>query len=175
MNHDVKMRAKERIDFLIQRDGKVCKLPGCKRPTAFSQDNYPTTDHWIPISKGGADEPSNWVLMHRRCNEIKADRLILPDGTLEKLPSKERPARVEHRPPTECCYEGRALLEGEICEDCGSEPQPKSFPRWKQRNTKECDHDFYHCWLCVLGFEERKKKNISELIAEEHGKEEPKI
>lgn len=172
MNCEAKMRARQRIEFLIERDGKICKLPGCKRPTAFSVDNYPTTDHIIPVSKGGPDEPSNWQLAHRLCNERKADRLILPDGTLEPLPTKSKPARVVHRPPTECCFEGRLLVGDEICPDCGSEAQPKTFPKWKQRGTKDCDHDYYHCWLCVLGFVDRKKKEINDIISENNGKEE---
>ena len=156
MTETVKLRAGERIQFLIERDGKVCRLPSCKNPTAFSHNNPPTTDHWIPVSKGGEDIPSNWVLMHMRCNSLKADRLVMEDGTLEPIERTLKPAKVQKRPPCEECMEGRLLLQDEICPYCGSEPQPKVAPRWAQKTPKECSHSGSdHCWMCFLGFVNR--------------------
>lgn len=153
----ISMRGQERIDFLIQRDGKRCRFPGCKKPTFFDNSRYrPTVDHKVPKSKDGSDSPDNWILMHQVCNNLKSDRILYEDGTLERLTRKPKPVKVVHRSPCELCYDGRLLLKDETCPDCGSPPQPQKFPKWAQRSHKECDHSEYHCWYCVLGFVERK-------------------
>lgn len=156
MTNEEKMRAGERIQFLIERDGKVCRIPGCKRPTAFSNSNKPTTDHTIPLSKGGPDTPDNWKLAHEKCNQYKADRLILEDGTLEPIIRKVKEPKAPKRSPCEECMEGRLLLEDENCPLCGIGPMPAKYPRYAQKNSKDCPHaGSSHCWLCVLGFVER--------------------
>lgn len=156
MNSVEKMRAAEIVQALISRDGDKCQFPGCKDPYNFSNSNIRTIDHVIPRSKGGPDSMSNFALMHRVCNNIKSDREYLPDGTLEPLNRKPEKIKVEKRPPCDTCFEGRALLAGEVCEVCGSDPQPKNFPKYMQRTPKECDHDDHFCWACNLGFVERK-------------------
>ena len=149
-------RAKDVLDILIERDGLHCYIPECKNPDYFPHYDPPNIDHTVPLSRSGTNTWDNMRPAHVSCNSRKADRLILPDGTLEPTGKMPKPAKVPHRDPTDCCYEGRLLLEGEVCFDCGSEPQPKKYPRWAQKSSKECTHSrMDHCWLCVLGFVER--------------------
>lgn len=153
---ELRLRARQRIEFLIERDGKVCRIPGCKNPNVFTEKNRPTTDHRHPLSKGGPDTPDNWQLSHEKCNQMKADRLILEDGTLEPVVRKTKPIKAHKKDPCEECMEGRLLLEGEECYLCGSGPQPASFPKYRQKTPKECDHSDFFCWACTLGFVERE-------------------
>lgn len=37
-------------------------------------DDRPHLDHWIPLSKGGTDDPGNLHYMHARCNTSKSDK-----------------------------------------------------------------------------------------------------
>lgn len=151
----VELKARERIQFLVDRDGDYCTFPGCTRP--FTNKDYRTTDHIIPTSKGGLDEPSNWTLMHRTCNIEKADRLWIADGVLEPKPHKEIKVKVKKKEPCRKCNEGRLLKKDQTCEVCGSEPQPKSYPRYAQKTPKDCSHageDF--CWACLLDHIPRK-------------------
>lgn len=160
------MRTADIVQALIARDGDYCQFPDCKNPTIFTNSNIRTVDHIVPRSKGGLDEMSNFALMHRVCNNIKSDREYLPDGTLEPIDRKPEKVKVAKRPACETCFEGRALLAGEVCDTCGSGPQPRNFPKYMQRTPKECDHDDYFCWSCTLGFVERKSV-LSHLIGEE--------
>lgn len=153
--NEIKLRARQRIEFLIERDGMVCRIPGCKNPYAFTDKNRPTTDHIHPLSKGGADTPDNWQLSHEKCNQLKADRLILEDGSLEPVVRNSKPPKVQKKPPCNECMEGRLLLEGEECPVCGIGPQPVVFPRYLQRDSKDCDHSVHHCKWCVIGIYER--------------------
>jgi len=153
--NELKLRARARIEFLIQRDGKVCRIPGCKNPTVFNEKNRPTTDHIHPLSKGGPDTPDNWQLSHEKCNQMKADRLILEDGTLEPIFRKTKPQKIAKKDPCQECMEGRLLLEGETCPVCEIGPQPVTFPKYLQREAKDCDHSYYHCRWCVIGVYER--------------------
>lgn len=151
------LRNEEIIQALIARDGDKCQYYLCKNPFVFTEKDFRTKDHVIPRSKGGEDKMENYVLMHFSCNSEKADRLYLPDGTLEPRPKKNDKIFVPKREPCETCMEGRLLLEDETCPTCGSEPQPKSFPKWAQLVPKECPHSgVWHCWACVLGVYDRE-------------------
>ncbi|AOZ63704.1 terminase associated HNH endonuclease [Rhodococcus phage Weasels2] len=149
-------RAAERIAFLIERDGDKCTFPGCTRK--FTNKDFRTTDHIIPVSKGGLDEPENWTLMHQTCNGKKGDRQWIAYGVLEPIPDKViKPKKEKHKDPCTQCNEGRSLAKHETCEVCGSEPQPKAYPRYAQKLPKECSHsgeDF--CWACLLDYIPRK-------------------
>lgn len=59
---------------LINQYGNVCYL--CNNQIPKLQDI--TIDHWMPISKGGIDEMSNYRLAHDRCNKLKGD--LTPDA-----------------------------------------------------------------------------------------------
>lgn len=59
--------------YIYERDGWICGICGrkinkrLKRPNLLSK----SIDHIIPLSKGGADAPTNVQAAHLRCNMIK--------------------------------------------------------------------------------------------------------
>lgn len=68
---------------LFQRDDGVCHI--CGKPCDWEDyreesgafiagDDYPSIDHVIPLSRGGAHEWSNVRLAHFICNSIKSDK-----------------------------------------------------------------------------------------------------
>lgn len=158
----------ERIAALTERDGPNCFHPDCGLPFAAKEDI--TFDHWwVPQSQGGTWDLWNLRMMHKRCNAIKGDRIPNSDGS---LPPLKRESRAEHKAiakserPEICakCNAGRALGPEEICDLCGSLPQPYTFPRWAQMRPKECSHSGpWHCWMCTLGFIEREAAIITVL------------
>ncbi|ASZ74931.1 HNH endonuclease [Rhodococcus phage Trina] len=151
-----KLRQAQIVELLIKRDGDFCQFYDCPGDRyKFTDDNFRTIDHVLPRSKGGTDTMDNYVLMHFKCNNKKSDRLYLEDGTLEPLPYREPKNKVVKRAPMSCCNEGRNLSRDEICETCGMLPQPYSFPKWAQRDSKDCDHSMYHCKWCIIGIYER--------------------
>lgn len=52
---------------LIERDGYICKHPGCDVQEEL------TIDHIVPLSKGGSDDLENLQLMCRSHNSLKGD------------------------------------------------------------------------------------------------------
>lgn len=160
--HKNAMTREERIAIITERDGPNCYFPDCGKP--FIRQDDITFDHWIPQSKGGTWHVDNLRLMHKRCNALKGDRMPNPDGTLPPLPRELRPQAVDKStriPVCDTCASGRLLLKDEICEICGSGPQPASHPKYLQRKPAECEHGWGEnpeefCWYCTLGFVERK-------------------
>lgn len=71
------------LAVIAERDGWRCSL--CSHPVdpavAWPGSLSPSLDHRVPISKGGAHDPSNVFLAHLGCNSSKGDRL-LDDGPL---------------------------------------------------------------------------------------------
>lgn len=69
------------LEKLYGRDKGICYLCGglCDwtdiDPDGNAQDNYPSIDHVIPISKGGKHKWSNIKLAHRGCNWRKRDEI----------------------------------------------------------------------------------------------------
>ncbi|HYG87748.1 MAG TPA: HNH endonuclease [Azospirillum sp.] len=57
-----------------------------------------TFDHVIPQAYGGVDEPGNIVLAHRRCNQLKGDRLPTAEE-VERLLTQRRGSRLGVWPP----------------------------------------------------------------------------
>lgn len=57
-----------------------------------------TFDHVVPRAYGGTDDPGNIVLAHRRCNQLKGDRLPTPDE-IERLIAQRRRSRLAVWPP----------------------------------------------------------------------------
>jgi len=66
------------------RDGWICYL--CERPIdrslVWPDPESATTDHVVPLSKGGEHDPDNVRITHARCNSAKGDRL--PDQLLTR-------------------------------------------------------------------------------------------
>jgi 5-methylcytosine-specific restriction endonuclease McrA len=72
--------------------GGLCFL--CGRPMGAGA----TDDHLIPRAYGGADLPANVVLVHRRCNQLKGDRLPTVEE-VERLVAQRRRSRLGVWPP----------------------------------------------------------------------------
>lgn len=153
------------VAALKERDGDHCYL--CGKP--FNKHNQPTLDHIHPLSKGGTWDFDNLGLAHRRCNLDKGDRLLMPDGSLEprarRVTYRERKANRREALENLCevCMDGRLLLKGEICEDCGSPPGPPEAPYYLRVAPKNCDHHHNFCWMCYIGIIERKS-SLQQLI-----------
>ena len=157
------------IAILLERDGDVCQYPGCGRTLDLDAvaDFEVTVDHWIPRSKGGSEDISNYRLFEKRCNALKGDRMPNEDGTLPPRPVDLRPLHQRRADKSaridvcETCMSGRLLLFGEECPDCGSGPQPSTLPKYLQVSPKECSHGWGEnpkviCWMCNLGFIKRR-------------------
>jgi hypothetical protein len=153
----------ETITLLMERDGDRCVFPGCEKP--FDKGSHVITfDHIYPqyLAKQAGwtreqiDHIDNLQLMGKSCNVIKGHQLPDENGEFQvlrqpKLPKAQRPDLCE------TCFSGRILLHGEECPDCGTGPQPAVAPAAYQRAPKDCPHSgVFHCWLCYLGFVDRK-------------------
>lgn len=57
-----------------------------------------TVDHLIPKAYGGIDDVANCVIAHRRCNQLKGDRLPTPDE-IERLVADRKRTRLPVWPP----------------------------------------------------------------------------
>jgi hypothetical protein len=155
---------------LMERDGYRCMYPIgpdelCPDPFDETEDGRHsiTIDHIYPQAKAKSDgwsfeeiwDLSNLQLMGKRCNARKADLIYLDDGTLPPKGGRERRLKLPRPETCDLCMNGRLLFRDEICELCGSEAQPKQWPKYLQREPKECDHSTYHCWMCVVGHIQR--------------------
>lgn len=140
-----------------------------------------TVDHYDSIDYGkkhGWSEDkihsvTNLRPAHKTCNARKANRewiegdngTVLAPKLNVKLPKAKRPDLCD------TCMSGRLLLEGETCPDCGSDPQPRTHPKYNQREPKDCQHGWgdnpeEFCWFCTLGFVERRPAVETALINE---------
>lgn len=80
---------------IFERDGWICQL--CMQPVdpkvPRRHRDGASIDHTIPLSLGGADEPSNVVTAHLRCNREKRDRV--PVAALVESLVRSHPDLVE--------------------------------------------------------------------------------
>jgi hypothetical protein len=88
-NHRARARSLN-LEYEFYKEEDVINLYGsdcylCNLPIDFSADRRPgqpewansfTTDHWIPMSKGGPDTLENIRPMHAKCNRSKFDKVI---------------------------------------------------------------------------------------------------
>lgn len=86
--HDKRIPKNKRIDRidlhdLFKRDNGVCHICGkqCNwndytvtDTTIISGNWYPSVDHIVPVSLGGADSWNNVMLAHRICNSVRGNR-----------------------------------------------------------------------------------------------------
>lgn len=169
---EIKISRAETLRAIIKRDGPICRVPGCSKPSVFTEDDPMTIEHVLPKARGGTDDLENLEVAHLSCNGKKGDRIYVgvdENGIriLEERSESHKPKKIVKRPPCETCMEGRLLLFGEKCHVCGSLPQPHRFPKYLQRNPKECNHSSTHCWLCVTGLVERQEVTQNLLIGPE--------
>ena len=77
------------LEKLIKRDNNTCHICGgkCNQKDYKTIDNnfivgkdYPSIDHMIPVSKGGAHTWDNIKLSHHYCNTIKNNKMIYEEG-----------------------------------------------------------------------------------------------
>lgn len=176
----------ETVAALRQRDGDICQFPGCGKSMDFStteERNSATVDHWYPQSycksEGWTHEQiwdlSNLFLMHKKCNALKGDRVPNEDGTLpEKAIRKfryRRDKRASRPEICDACMAGRNLSIDEWCNACGSGPNPGRYPKWRQMQVKECDHDLFYCVSCTIWFPEQRRSALDALITGGNGYE----
>jgi hypothetical protein len=150
---------------LMERDGYRCTFPGCTKPfdTDPNGNHSLSLDHIYPQVRAKADgwtyeqinDVDNLQLMGRSCNAKKGDFTYGESGVLN-IPVQE-PRSVKIPRPEECnhCLNGRRLQEFETCGYCGSDPQPRNWPRWAKKIPSECSHGWTvpedWCWLCGAG------------------------
>lgn len=65
------------VERLIKRDGENCYICGGKtnKKLNYTESDYPSIDHVIPIAKGGTHTWDNVKLAHRKCNIKKSDEV----------------------------------------------------------------------------------------------------
>ena len=64
---------------IFDRDGWHCRMCGCHTPSSkrgSCNDDAPELDHVMPLSKGGDHTRDNTMLLCRRCNQEKGDRVL---------------------------------------------------------------------------------------------------
>jgi hypothetical protein len=140
------------VDALTVRDGYLCYI--CEK--SFKTRKEVTIDHWWPLSAGGTWALDNLRLACQPCNSLKGDALPNADGSVNFVNKKVRSIRLPRPEFCEHCISGRILLMGEVCEICGSGPQPTTFPTAYKTKSKNCDHNTYHCFKCIVGLVPRK-------------------
>jgi 5-methylcytosine-specific restriction endonuclease McrA len=66
---------------LLEASGGVCPLCGCEMSVEVrsarevaSSDVFPVVDHIVALSRGGADDESNYRIICRLCNAKKGAR-----------------------------------------------------------------------------------------------------
>ena len=72
-------------DVEARIDAQACRCHYCGEELDFSGPNKFQPDHFIPISRGGSNWPSNIVIACRTCNKAKG----------AQMPWEYRPARFE--------------------------------------------------------------------------------
>jgi hypothetical protein len=149
----------EIITICSERDGYFCYLCG-EEFSDTVQGRELTIDHYHPLSRGGTWDIDNLKLACRRCNQDKADRIFLEDGTLEPRPERDsyavRKANKQKILANFCelCADGRLLMPDEYCPDCFRGAVP--FPQTMKRKPSECSHSGYEwCWMEACGLIDR--------------------
>lgn len=79
-----KKHSTKSLQKLYKRDKGICYICNTKcdyedyiilNGTIICGDYYPSIEHVIPISKGGTDDWENIRLAHRKCNNLKGNRI----------------------------------------------------------------------------------------------------
>lgn len=181
-----KLSRDDMVSALVERDGTRCMHPDCDHELDFKAKNNKhevTLDHWMPVSKAreiGWTEDEIWSLdnlslMCKASNAKKGDLLPNADGTLpvKKTRSFKYRRDVRAQRPEVCtsCNSGRNLQEDEWCNSCGSGPMPLRYPKWRQMQPKDCDHDLFYCWVCTIDKPESRRSVLDTLLTGGEGYE----
>lgn len=174
----------ELVLALAERDGTKCMYPGCGAELDFTITDGPrevTIDHWMPQHFGKANgwtwdriwALDNLLLMEKKCNAKKGDRVPNADGTLPERITRDfryrRQKRAERADICTSCNAGRNLDYGEVCASCSSGPMPERFPRWAKMRAAECDHELFWCAWCSIGVIPRASAASVALLQGESG------
>lgn len=168
------------VAALRERDGDTCAMPFCDKTLDFGVVDGPwevTIDHWHPqwwCKQEGwtLDEIwalSNLKLAHKTCNAKKGERIPDEDGILPERPERKkfryrRDKRAQRPEICTSCNAGRFLGPDEWCNSCGSGPNPGRFPKWRQMNIHECDHDLFYCVSCTIWFPNERRSVMDSLL-----------
>jgi 5-methylcytosine-specific restriction endonuclease McrA len=68
-------------EVVFARDHGVCYLCDLPVDRTYRAPTAATMDHVIPLSGGGVHSYANVRLAHRRCNLLKADKILDETGT----------------------------------------------------------------------------------------------
>lgn len=115
-----------------------------------------TVDHYIPRAAGGSNHIDNLRPACFPCNNDKADRVPLPDGT---IPPKVLRIRIKKSDrPVTCnnCQNGRLLRADEWCPLCDTGPMPLKRPAYLKKRAWECNHIDYWCVACCIAGEDER-------------------
>ena len=158
-SHNLLLSKRDKLSIVRERDGYSCVI--CHK--LFNKNSEVTLDHWIPKAAGGSEDVSNLRLAHKKCNSWKGDRLPNEDGSIPPRPQrasyKNRKQQRQEILDSLCtdCYDGRLLLEEEVCPYCGIPAGPEDWPHWAKRPANKCDHTPPEwCWACSIGIVDRK-------------------
>lgn len=147
------------VEQLIEQYGSACFY--CKRELEYADI---TLDHYIPRAAGGPDKIENLRPSCFSCNNAKADRVPLPDGSLPPKQAPKLRGIPKAKRPDICgnCSNGRLLQAGESCPLCQTGAGPEVRPWYLKKHALECDHDVTWCSACCLWMDhEREMSDVS--------------
>lgn len=73
-------------EIILRKSGQKCAH--CGKPIFIlpsRMENAMTVDHYIPLSRGGANRLLNYIPLCKDCNTSKGEKVISPDGYLKYL------------------------------------------------------------------------------------------
>lgn len=148
---------KQIVKDLIDQYGRACFY--CRRALLYWEI---TLDHYIPKAAGGSDELSNLRPSCFDCNNAKADRVPLPDGSLPPKSSPKIRAVPKGQRPEVCrnCQSGRLLQAGESCPVCQTLAGPPIRPWYLKKHALSCDHVQFWCSACCLWLAQERRLSV---------------
>lgn len=104
---------------LFKRDNGICYLCGevcdwndwkvSKKGYRYPGDNYPSREHVIPVCDGGLDAWSNVRLAHMKCNQEKADGIVLIEPLSHEVAYSEKYQKTESKRTAQYTLDGKLI------------------------------------------------------------------